>query len=574
MRNLIRILTCTTWFVPFFDTELFIYPSLSYSLLWGVLSCVLFLLTMAYSVKIGNVMLHTKWEFLIVFYIGYLIIHSCCATTEYYRLYYYLSGFLFLFAIYHGCKNQVISFVTIKHLLIVGLIIQLIFIFGQVLQLWQSNSSFFPVTGCYENPNVAAMYITIVIPFILNELYNKKLIAVYSCLLFLSLTALYFLNCRTAWLAIVIPLAIFFINPLYHILKYRILQKAFVASCTIFVLLFISFLYQHKQDSTDGRTFIWEISAKEIIQNPQGNGYGRFAAVYNLRQSDYFKNHHSSEAEQKNARFTAMAYNDYLENGVDGGIAGMLLHIALIVSFIYLSYKERNKVTFSIFLMVATMSCVNFFTISILPWIGFLMVAGYTLSIQPQETVKPLINKVFYTFIIILALSVCYKQVLFIVGQYTLAKSPKTEYENLQSLSKHIGTSELYHRTLIRCLLHKKEWQKAVQHCNISLQYTSYPSIYQMKANALLKENKIKEAESTLQILRYMVPTHLGCRFQLLQLYRKNGFSQKAHDIAHEIVSIKPKTVSKETIYIQNSTLHYLKHIHHEHNQQHTETHH
>ena len=86
-----------------------------------------------------------------------------------------------------------------------------------------------------------------------------------------------------------------------------------------------------------------------------------------------------------------------------------------------------------------------------------------------------------------------------------------------------------------------------------------------MKAHALLQENKIKEAEDVLQHLRYMIPTQLRCKHLLLQIYNKHQMTEKAHEIAHEILAVRPKILSQETIRIQKVAQEYLNHIHHDH---------
>ena len=410
------------------------------------------------------------------------------------------------------------------------------------------------------------MYIALVTPIILNELYNKKLILLNIILLFLSIIALYLLNCRTAWVAMFIPFIIFIIKPLFLILKLKILKRGIVGLCLIFFLFCFNFLYQYKQNSADGRMLIWKLSAKEIIHHPQGNGYGRFASVYNQIQSDYFKDFQGNAIERQNARFTTMAYNDYLESGVDGGLGGLLLQIILISTFVLLSYKQQNKITISIFLMVAIMSSMNFFITSILPWMVFLITAGYTLSVQPHDIKShPIIQRALYLFICILALFLSYRQIQFVYGQYLLAKSPKVDKSEILSISDFIGTSEAYYRTIALYYIQNKNWSKAVEQCDKALLYVLYPSVLQMKAYALLQDKKINDSEASLQTIRYMIPTHMGCRYKLLKLYQDHNIQRKAHDMAHEILSIKPVTNTKETKYIQNEAKHYLNNIHHEH---------
>ena len=41
--------------------------------------------------------------------------------------------------------------------------------------------------------------------------------------------------------------------------------------------------------------------------------------------------------------------------------------------------------------------------------------------------------------------------------------------------------------------------------------------------------------------------------------------TEKAHEIAHEILAVRPKILSQETIRIQKVAQEYLNHIHHDH---------
>lgn len=115
-------------------------------------------------------------------------------------------------------------------------------------------------------------------------------------------------------------------------------------SITIFIVGI--HLYQIKNNSADGRLLIWKLSTKMIAENPfKGYGYGLFERNYNLKQASYFANQTSSNTERRNASFVAMAYNDYLEQTIEGGILGLLFYSD--ITKVFVGEKENQLVIIS-----------------------------------------------------------------------------------------------------------------------------------------------------------------------------------------------------------------------------------
>ena len=80
---------------------------------------------------------------------------------------------------------------------------------------------------------------------------------------------------------------------------------------------------------------IWKLSAGMVIEKPlTGYGYGRFEYDYNLNQANYFSEGNATASEIKNSAYVRMAYNEYLQNAVEGGLVALLIISALFLSLL------------------------------------------------------------------------------------------------------------------------------------------------------------------------------------------------------------------------------------------------
>ncbi|HBL71720.1 MAG TPA: hypothetical protein DD409_01830, partial [Bacteroidales bacterium] len=141
------------------------------------------------------------------------------------------------------------------------------------------------------------------------------------------------------------------------------------------VLLFFLITTHQQKSAGDGRTLIWRLSTEMVAQRPlQGYGYGYFEKAYNLYQADYFNEQPRPEAEQMKASFTAMAYNEYLEQSVMGGLIGGLLFLAVILTLLLSAWRQRRHSLAPLAGMMAfaLMSLFNFTVAYPILFVGFL----------------------------------------------------------------------------------------------------------------------------------------------------------------------------------------------------------
>lgn len=285
----------------------------------------------------------------------------------------------------------------IHSIILIMALLEALLCVGQWAGLLDSQSHFFKVTGTWENPNVTAMFIAIALPalFSVKAFYRLRRITLMACL-FVLCFALILLDCRTAWISIALIAAIYG-NKRYGLLKrFGTLNNVYKAIICLSVIVLVTFagiwLYQHKKSSANGRLLIWKISAQMISQKPiTGFGYGLFEREYNLFQANYFNHHQGNILEKANAGFVHMAYNEFLQNTVEGGIIGLALLCAI---FCYLlkpiSFKDEDKeeeayraAYWGIWVFIL-MSLINF-TIQAIPVMCVLLIYGAMLASSPYQ---------------------------------------------------------------------------------------------------------------------------------------------------------------------------------------------
>jgi O-antigen ligase len=170
---------------------------------------------------------------------------------------------------------------------------------GCVLAIWgllqlygfeKSNHNLFPITGPFYNPGPYSGYIAMLFPIGFNQLLSSQGKIRYLWLFAFSIMIIILPAgmSRSAWLALLIScMCCLFIhkNWLCKIKSYACLhwEKTILLSILSVGLLivFFLFLFQMKEDSANGRLFIWKNTYKAIQNQPLlGYGPGSFSMIY------------------------------------------------------------------------------------------------------------------------------------------------------------------------------------------------------------------------------------------------------------------------------------------------------
>ena len=551
------------------DTHGFVYPSLSRSLLMEngilILSLVYFVCR---CIKMDNIRIE-RWKMFILGWIAYIAFHGWLVPVmEEYRTYYLcITLFSILPLAYLRCHRQ-LTRRSIENGLLLTAIIHLFYIGGQACGLTVSGNTCFSITGANENPTVTAVYLTGCMPLLARRILTERHPDFYVLLAVFSLIAIVILKCRTAYIGLcfeAVTGSVVYFNSKHYC--YLSPYKHLIIPAFLVLTLFASVkLYNMKQDSADGRLLIWKIATRMIIDKPQGYGYGLFEKYYNLQQADHFRSTDATARERQTATFTGMAYNDYLEQGVEGGIPGLLF----LVGFYFLSVKKalhrHDTQTVCASCAFAVMSLTNFIYSSIQPW--WLLVCHA--SLLPQEaSVPPIlryksVRMTAYLFLILslvillrIASMIQCQSILSTYHSRIVNRQPVYDDE-FRRLQTSIGTSEAYWTLRAYNHITAGRYNRADSCLSRAHLYSSSPQIFLMKHLVCLQAGKEGEAIQSIDTLYYMCPKLLRPKQILMENADRQGDKQQALGFAKEILDT-PTTSNKENDLIREQAYQYIQ---------------
>lgn len=554
------------------DTKLFMYASLSRTLLMEMLILLMTLFVFLYDLydgkKILSFLCNNKIYAFIAIWIVYILIHgNMSMETEFYRTYYLCVSLFSILIISFLLYTNIIMRSVIENGLLLILLINVLFVFGQYFGLLDTLNDFIIITGANENPNVTAIYIVGCLPLVLKRNVDKQNTFFSVSLLFASLLAIVLLRCRTAYIGIIVELSVFLLTRKHYITK--ILRSKF--SFLILFLLVLSLsvflvkLYTIKRDSSDSRLFIWKLSSEMIWNKPFGYGYGMFEKNYNLFQSDYFRNFHGTKRESEIAGFVNMPYNDFVEQGVEGGIIGMLFLLVFYFICIFRAKHNKDILCQCVFSAYLVMSLTNFLYSSVPPW--WLLMCHVSLLDNDIGSSFTLKRRVPLLHILVIPIIICltYKLMEITLSQMKLAAYfkyishgnilPKSQ---LLVLKDKIGTSEVYWNVCALNNFKGGDYKSAVCNLKQAMRYTSmlkdFEVMYYSYKNNMMEDKGITYIDT----LFYMQPSLLKPKLLLMQYYDRIGNYEKSLKYAYDIIATKARVDNSESFKIRQEAFLYI----------------
>lgn len=109
-------------------------------------------------------------------------------------------------------------------------------------------------------------------------------------------------------------------------------HKAATLSAVFAMIVLSAGIFMMKKDSAIGRIHIWNMELRAVSEAPlTGTGPGTAMGAYGRAQADYFRSGSRPEAIIRVAGCPEYAFNEYLKAGMETGVAGMLMVIAIVV---------------------------------------------------------------------------------------------------------------------------------------------------------------------------------------------------------------------------------------------------
>lgn len=565
-----RILMFAILVLATIDTRMFVYPSLSRTLLSEIIILTLAVSCIFYCITKKKHFIITKFVWFIFIWVAYITIHYTYSFPhEQYRTIYLSVTLLTIPTVAFYLRQRVISRTQCEDMLLAVAIIHLIYIIAQWLRLIDSGNKYFPLTGSYENPTVTALYFVGCVPIIVARIKNTPKNIYYTILLTACIIAIVVLHCRTAYMGLGIEIIIGTISCLRTKNKSLRFSYRFIVAFLVLLMVTVAIikLYNMKRDSADGRLLIWKLSTEMIIEKPAGHGYGTFEKYYNLRQAEHFAQGNGTETEKRNASFAPVPYNDYLEHSVEGGIIGVSFLIAFYYLLVRKSIQNKDTTSFTTISAFAFMSLTNFVYTSILPWLLLMFYCAFVIAdTKSSDNEKSNVSPPVPIILITLFITGIFKIFMITKSQLTLLyykeKVVNGEYvhrSGLLSLQNHIGTSEAYWNLLAYNDILSRRYTEAIADITEALNYTSAPQTLEMAFYTYMQLGQEREGIKFIHTINNMQPVLLRPKLLLMQYYDKLGDSSKALHYAKEIEFLPHKIDSKESESIRNKAHDYIE---------------
>jgi tetratricopeptide (TPR) repeat protein len=341
-------------------------------------------------------------------------------------------------------------------------------------------------------------------------------------------------------------------------------KYAFSLACITLIGILFMILYNIKKDSSDGRLLVWKVSAKMIDERPMGYGIGMFQKEYNLYQGKYFASNNAKESEKKIADFVNMAYNDYIELGVETGVPGMIIFVSFYVILIYQAYRNKNIRALSVITAFAIMSLVSFVYSTIQAWVVLIAYGAYALNGGRFINISKLnstVSLVCICALFILFTKFCeltYSQLKLHKLEIAFNKDATVDMSDIISIEPYIGTSEAYYHFRGRLQMSDKKYYEALRSFKKATLYTTDMRLFFSIFHCYDKLGKTSQGIRYIKSISNIVPQNLTSRNILLKWYDQSGNYQEALKTAFEMAGMQLKVTNPRSEKYQRGAILYI----------------
>lgn len=424
----------------------------------------------------------------------------------------------------------------------------------------ESNHHAFPVTGTFGNPGplggFLAISLIVSISLFCKSRERKKF---YYRIFYIALAAfigygLILTNSRAGWLAALIGFLFLFSH--YYPLSHR--KKILVC---LFVSVFVVAIYFLKEDSANGRLFIW-LNTWEIIKDYPilGTGSGGWLANYMHYQADYYIQHPDS-AYVTLADNVFYPYNEFLHFMAEQGTIGLLCLLFLFHTLFTKknNYEKEKQAALMSFIVFACFSYpANVFSLQIL----FICIIG---TIQSRDLNIKISRKIYCTSVGFITLC------LFIVSGWSLHFYNET-FSRIKTAKNYVDISllntqlpffrynpQLMHYYSQLCIHHKYSIDNTMQILQATSLIVPTCELYCDMGDIWLSKNNPVQAETYYRTAAAMLPCRLTPNYKLFLLYANQENREAAINIGKRILNQPIKKESTKTLRMKAEVIQYIR---------------
>lgn len=492
----------------------------------------------------------------------YIFFHGILTGTTNFTHYYWIASALAVLAFYFLFRRspKYITNATYTGIMIIA-VLESIIVLLQCLQILPVKNDSFLCTGTWVNPNVTAMFLALSLFAVLQVLSTIGNPLLKNGLLLIVLSSILLLYCRTAHLAALLFVLNHYKEQIKQIWRTKkIFSLNGIVYLALIVLSLFIFLspFLNKQKSMEARINIWQNSIHLILKEPlTGYGVGRFEREYNL--------HTVTKKLSENSHIN-MAYNDFLEITIEGGVPVLLIWCFFLFLFTRFCLRNQFSLMPIIAMVIIQLTNFGFQAIPVLALFLIYVVAGnanidLSRSIRNESDgdvkAKQTNFKVIY-LIFAIATSVFLYKVITITGAFY---EQKKIHSNLQKpdvlfsfskLETILSFSNGYHENFGDAYMAKRLFGKAIVQYKEALKSCSRPNVFAKCGFCFRILKQYDSSEYYYRQVQYIEPQKLRPRMALLQLYQQKRDTIKAEAKAKEILAMPMQIVSKRGVEIKD----------------------
>ena len=443
-----------------------------------------------------------------------------------------------------------------------------------------SHHSLFRLTGSFFNPGPYSGYLAVVLPVCLwTALRFQKGMRYFGWVCVGAiLVVLPAGMSRSAWVAAIVACGwVYWMERIGWektkavYIRYKNAAIPFFVIVTILAGCTVMGLYGLKRDSADGRRLMWKVTGKAIAGQPlAGTGLGSFPAAYIEAQGEYFTTRTATDQEKQVAGCPEYAFNEYLQIGLELGIAGLLLFIFWLAFSLYYGIKHRQIGASGGILALGIFALYSYPLQLPTYWVLLLFLTVICVT-NPKHDKQREQRSIPY----ISAIAAVLTCILF-YGQkdsyytYKEWKALQDLYHNQayeQAANRYAGLFiQLYHRTDFlyegaECFCKTGQHDIAIMWLDRALKLSADPELYYAIAENKEAIKQYQEAESYLLEVSRILPEKGYTYFLLAKLYADPSFSHpdKFQKAAKKFLTFQPSTQNKITKEMKKEMLQIIK---------------
>ena len=410
--------------------------------------------------------------------------------------------------------------------------------------------------------SIYAMCISLSMPAIIYFIDNEnKYIRIFLVVVF---AVCFIAVARSLSRTGIIAMSLSGIYLLHRIFMLR--KRTTVAICMVLFTLLLFSMFYIKRDSSDGRIFILENTARMIKEKPLGWGAGGFEANYMLVQAEYFKNNTDEEVAML-ADDIKHPLNEYMYIAVNYGVHVTLLLAGIIVFAIYRLYKDASKegrccMHFILLLLLwCTFSCplsVSFTTVMLLAFVPAFGSIGRLFSRRAVRIAS----------ITILLPSLAIEAKSFNDDRVWNKAIQEYKYGDKANAMKIFDKYKEYSIdkgamlfSLATIKYNNKEYKECIKTCNECKNHIASYDLEFMLGNSYLFTGEHQKALEHFSVAHYMCPNRFIPLYKQFKIYKEIGDTANMKSIGNEILAKKIKIPSHKIDVIINNVEYELMNI-------------